>query len=284
MLIVLAGCSSPQPARQVADDNPTASQTPRASSPKSSRPTIRPTLRQIVHNPTSTLYDVDLRPGPEGYTVSAWWTLSRGNKVYGAIVTSDDRFESAHYEKGNWSTWATYKPLAKKVPGPPIDTFKGLLASRVYSLDPGTRAFVAGGDGATLTPFEAVARSTDDGPWEGFVVPKTHGDLAYDEGDLVLPDGRFLALLDVWSSDRGRRLGPEYHGLWISNGDDWAHFTPYLPTFIPALTASDAVAGIWAQPGASRQAPWGLAVATTRENMLYVSTDGAKTFHRIKAR
>jgi hypothetical protein len=116
------------------------------------------------------------------------------------------------------------------------------------------------------------------------VVPKTRGDQAYDEGDLVLPDGRFLVLLDAWSSDRGRHAGPEYHGLWISNGDDWAHYAPYRPTFTRVLVASDAVVGIWTQPGASRQAPLGLVVAATRRNLLYVSTDGAENFHLVRAR
>lgn len=285
MVLALAACSSSRHDVQVAEDGPTASSAPAApstgTSPSRSR---RPTLRQIVHDPKSTLYDVDLRPGPEGYTVSAWWALGRGNKVYDAIVTSDDRFESAHYEKGGWAAWAKYRPLATKVPGPGIAVFKGLLASPVESLKPGTRAFVAGGDGATLLPFDAVARSTYGGAWVGYRVPETRGDRAYDDGDLVLPDGRFLALLDAWSSDRRRKPGPEYHGLWVSDGDDWSHYTPYSPTFRPALTASAPVDGIWAQPGASREAPTGLVVVTTSDNSLYVSTDGAKTFNEVRAR
>lgn len=285
MILALVGCASHPPAAQVADHSPSASRTPSSLTTGTSAPRLRPTLREIVHNATAALYAVVIRPGPDGYTVSAWWTLRRGNKVYDAIVTSDDGFESAHYEKGGWGAWAKHLPLAKIVPGPSVDAFRGLLASPVESLDPGTRAFVAGGDGATLLPFQAVARSTEGGTWEGYVVPKSHGDQAYDEGDLVLPDGRFLVFLGAWSSDRSwTKPGPEYHGLWISDGADWAHYTPYSPRFSPALTASDAVAGIWGQPGASRQAPLGLVVATTRENTLYASTDGAKTFHRVRAR
>ena len=280
MLLALCGCSSPRPAAPVAAGSASAS--PR---PTSSTPTTRPTLKQIVHDAKSTLYAVDVHRDAEGYTVSAWWALARENKVYGAIVTSDDRFESAHYERGGWAIWAKHQPLTKNVPAPGIEAFRGLLASPVKSLDPDTRAFVAGGDGATLLPFEAVARSRDGGDWEAYVVPKTHGDRAYDEGDLVLPDGRLLVLLDAWSSDRGwTRPGPEYHGLWISAGDDWASYTPYRPTFAPALRASDAVNRIEAQPSASGQAHRGLVVATTRDNTLYVSTDGAKSFHRIRAR
>jgi hypothetical protein len=283
--VALGGCSSPPPAAQVAGDSASAIVTPTASSPSPPVQRSRPTWRQIVHDPRSLLYAAAVHPGPEGFTLSAWWTLRRGNEVYSAIVTSDDRFESAHYENGSWAAWARHEPLAKRVPGPGVAAFKGLLASPVTSLDPGTRAFVAGGDGATLVPFQAVARSTGGGPWQGYVVPETRGDRAYDEGDLVLPDGRFLVLLGAWSSDRSRtRPGPEYHGLWISSGDDWVHYAPYRPSFMPVITASHPVVGIWAQPGVSRQAPVGLVVATTADNQLYVSTDGARTFHMIRAR
>lgn len=245
----------------------------------------RPTLKQIVHDPRSMLNTVAVRAGLTGYTVTAWWTLVRGNKVYGAIVTSDDQFQSASYERGSSATWAKHQPLTKKMPPPSLDAFNGLLASPVESLAPGTRAFVAGGDGATLLPFQAVARSTDGGAWEAYVIPKTQGDQAYDDGDLVLPDGRLLVLLDWWSSDRGwTKPRPEDHGLWISDRDSWATYTPYHPMFSPGLTPSDLITGIDAEPGAGRQASHGLVLATTRDNRLYVSTDGAQTFHEIKAR
>lgn len=261
---------------------------PAVSPTRSAEPTPssnQPTLKQIVRNPKSTLYAVDVRPGPDGYNVAAWWALRRGNKVYEAIATSDDRFESAGYQRGSWTRWAKRQPPAKKVPGPAIAAFKGLITSPVESLAPGIRAFVGGGDGATLLPFQAVARSRQGGPWQAYVVPQTHGDQAYDEGDLVLPDGRFLVLINAWSSDRGpTKPGPEYHGLWVSAGEDWAKYTPYHPSFSPALGPSDQVASIQAEPGASRQAPHGFVVATTRENRVYVSTDGAQTFQEIRAR
>lgn len=273
MLLALSGCSSPHPVANAPADR---------SAP--SAPAPGPTFTQIVHNARSTLYAAVVRPGPEGYTITAWWTLRRGDKVLGAIVTSDDRFETAHYEKGSWARWAKYQAPARKDRGPSIAAFKGLLASPVKSLEPGTRAFVAGGDGATLLPFQVVARSTDGVTWRAYRVPKTRGDQAYDEGDLVLADGRFLVLLDAWSSDRRRKPGPEYHGLWISRGDDWAHYLPYRPVFVPALGASASISEIWAQPGVSRRAPQGLVVAIVGTNALYVSTDGAKTFHRLRAR
>lgn len=270
-----------QPPTSAASPSPTASGPSAGTSPTSTGPT----LTQIVHDPRSTLYAVSVRPGPEGYTVSAWWTLMVDDKVRGAIVTSDDRFDTASYEPGGWRRWARHEPLAKKVAAPVVAAFEGLLASPVQSLDPHIRAFVAGGDGATLLPFQAVARSVDGGSWRGYVVPKTHGDQSYVEGQLVLPDGRFLALLDAWSSDRGRKhLGPEYHGLWVSAGDDWATYVPFRPRFRPALRGSDAVSSIEAQPTVGRQAPHGLVVATTRDNLAYVSEDGGQTFHSVRAR
>lgn len=290
MMFAIAGCSSGSVNVPVAKDSPVGSQSLSTSTPNTPSPSsvanARPTLAQIVHDPKSTLYAVSIHPSSAGgYTVSAWWSLLRGNNVYDAIVTSDDRFASAHYEAGGWHNWAKYQTPTTKVPGPAIQAFKGLVASPVRSLAPETRAFVAGGDGATLLPFDAVARSVGGGGWQGFVIPKTHGDQAYDDGELVLPDGRFLALLNDWSSDRGwRKPGPEYHGLWISAGADWAHYKPFRPAFAPGLGASDAVNSITPQPSAGLHGLKGLVLATTRSNMLYVSTDGAATFRRVRAR
>lgn len=238
-----------------------------------------------MHGASASLYAVVVHPGPEGYTVSAWWMLERGDATYGAIVTSDDGFKDAAYERASQSAWARHAPAPKRVSAPSIDVFRGLLTSPVTSLAVGTRAFVAGGDGATLLPFQAVARSTDDAAWQGNVVPRTDGDRAYVEGAVVLPDRRLLALLGAWSSDRGpARPGPEYHGLWVSAGDDWSHYAPYRPTFSPALAQGGPVTSIDAQPGGSRRSAYGLVFATTRDNRLYVSADGAATFGEIRDR
>lgn len=239
----------------------------------------------MVHDPKAMLYAADLAPGSDGLTVTTWWTLRRGDKSYAAIASSNDRFETAAYERGTWPSWAKQQPLTTQEPGPAIDAFRGLITARVKSLAPGIEAVVAGGDGATLLPFGAVARSADGGDWESYVVPLTHGDQAYTAGSVVLPDGRLLVLLDAWSSDRGwTRPGPEHHGLWVSARRDWARYTPYRPPFSPKLAASDRIASIDARPGVSRRAPHGLLFATTRENRLYVSTDGAHTFHEVRAR
>lgn len=242
-------------------------------------------LRRLVHDASAALQAVDVRRGPEGYAVSAWWTLNRKGHLQGAIATSDDGFASAHYEPGSRAGWARHNPPVTTAPPPALAAFRGLVTSPVASLDPRTRAFVGGGDGATLLPFDVVARSTHGGRWRAYVVPRTHGDRAYDDGDLVLPDGRLLVLLDAWSSDRGpARPGPEHHGLWTSAGDDWASYAPYRPVFSPVLGAADAVAGVEGRPAAGSEAPSGLVVATTRANLLYVSTDGARSFRRIRAR
>lgn len=246
-------------------------------------PPSAPSLHKIVHDSKSTLSAVAVRPGPDGYLVAAWWNLLRHGHAFGAIAVSDDHFRSAGYAKADWRRWARYAPPASKRQ-PHIAAFRDLVATPVTSLAPGTRAYVAGGDGATLLPFRAAARSTSNGGWKAFSVPKTHGDQAYTEGQVVLPDGRLLVLLDAWSSDRGSRPGPENHGLWASHGDDWSSYSPYRPAFSPALRNGESIDFLGGTPGSSRVAAHGLVVATTSEQRLYVSIDGGRRFHAVRDR
>jgi len=70
----------------------------------------------------------------------------------------------------------------------------------------------------------------------------------------------------------------------MSAGDDWSRYTPHHAVFSPDLAPSDRITSIDAEPGASRQAPHGLILATTSESRLYISTDRAQTFDEIRAR
>lgn len=273
--VVLSGCSA-----HASPDAPPS--TPDRSPSRAA--TSAPSLRAIVHDPRATLSDVVVRPGPDGYTVAAWWTTNRHGHVYDAIVVSDDGFASAHYARGGLRAWHRYQRPVVKATGPDLAVFKDLLTAPVISLAPRTRAYVGGGDGATLLPFQVVARSRAGGAWQGFTVPQTHGDRAYTDGQVVLPDGRFLVLLDAWSSDRGSHHGPEQHGLWASDGDDWSSYQPYRPDFSPPLPDPGDITYLGGTPGASRQAPHGIVFLTVDARRLYVSVDGGRTFDVVRDR
>ncbi|WP_101524310.1 hypothetical protein [Nocardioides houyundeii] len=72
-------------------------------------------------------------------------------------------------------------------PYPDRPELAGLLQQRIPSLAPGVRAVVGGGDGATLFPFMAVARSVDDGrTWRRTDVRRFEGQMGYASGEVVL--------------------------------------------------------------------------------------------------
>ena len=106
----------------------------------------------------------------------------------------------------------------------------GLLPQPVTSLARDTLAIVSGGDGATLFPFQQASRSTDGGAtWTTAPLPLFDGERAYTEGQVVLPDGRLLALLTHFSEDRPDRPSARPHGLFVSKADDWSTMRPLQP-------------------------------------------------------
>jgi hypothetical protein len=151
-------------------------------------------------------------------------------------------------------------------------------------------AKVGGGDGATLFPFEATARSHDGGQtWTTYDVAAVDGERAYTSGQVVLSDGRLLVLLTSWSDDRRSRPGPRHHGLWVSDGDDWSRFTPYdeasfLPPPGPPPAGGRLAELSWqASLGADPQRG-GVIWLQGWDDRLYVSSDAARTFRAIPAR
>jgi hypothetical protein len=250
----------------------------------------RPSPHDLVTDPHATLTDVSVRLTPDGLRVRAWWILTRHHRTRGAIVTSHDGMRTASYTPGTYRAWSAHEP--QFVTPSPAPGMRDLLPTDVYSLRDGTRAQQGGGDGATLNPFQRLVRSVGGGPWERFDVPQTRGQQAYTSGQVVLPDGRLLALLDAWSGDRRGRPSALWHGLWISDGDDWASFRPWRPRFTPSLpktlgTAetpgpSGPLTGIGASldPMQARDP----VVWVTTADRLYVSSDGARTFQETPAR
>lgn len=279
LALLVCGCSgSPSSVPSPASASPTTSPTVRAADQ-------RPTLPEIVADPKATLSIVSVRPGPDGLTVRAWWLLPwTHDRTLGAIVTSDDRMRSASYAAGTYRQWAAHEPpLTRPSPAPGMGD---LMASDVFSLQDGTRAQQGGSDGATLDPFQRLLRSVDGGPWERFDVPQTRGQQAYTSGQVVLPDGRLLVLLDAWSSDHRGRPNPVWHGLWVSDGDDWSSYRPWRPTFTPKLPRGVRPwpSGLEALQATDDPRTGGGIIWVTTLDRVYVSTDAARTFREVAAR
>jgi hypothetical protein len=160
------------------------------------------------------------------------------------------------------------------------------LPSLVDGVTEGTTAYALGSDGATLFPFERVARSTDGGEsWTTYDVDRVEGELAYLGGGAVLNDGSLLVLLGNWSGDRRRRPSEVWHGLWITDQSDWSRFAPWQPTYSPPLDPTEdgwsPLVSLDAHPsGGDGDVLW----SVTSSSQLYVSTDDGKTFTAIPAR
>lgn len=237
--------------------------------------TDRPTPAEVVHDPDSLLMGALVEPDGDGYRVSSAWSL--GNRR--VVATSDDGFETVTYER-----WRP-RSLVRSAPRTPqIVGLEGLLTEEVHSLAPGVRAVVAGGDGATLFPFAKVARSTDGGgTWRTYDVSGVDRVTAYTSGQVVLPDGRMLVLLNQWSDDRNGHPSDRPHGPYVSAGDDWSHYAPTNPTFRPALSPTargwPPTESIQASPGHG-----GVIWMTTHDGRVYASTDAARTFREIPVR
>jgi hypothetical protein len=158
-----------------------------------------------------------------------------------------------------------------------------LLPLEVTSLARGTRVLVGGGDGATLLPFERVARSEEDDDWSVQRLPRFDGERAYVTGAVGLGDGRLVALLEHFSDDRAGRPAARHHGLWASSGEDWSSYAPLRPRFTPPLASNpDGWSGLVGL-GASMD-PDPVVWVTTWDQRVYVSTDAMRTFREVDAR
>lgn len=261
LLIMLSACADAE------GEAPTSTHATGAASP---------TPEEVVVDPDAQLVSVKVRRTPAGLHVAAWWRV--GNDDNGTITESDDGFATSRVRPWTeaWYT-ATRQPL--DIPG-----LEGLMQQQTTSFAPDVRAVSGGSDGATLFPFEAMARSTDGGAtWTTYDVPKVDGARAYSSGEVVLTDGRVLALLDQWSDDRKGRPSDRPHGLYVSAGDDWSHYVPFPATFLPALTPAPRG---W-PPVQSLQASaedGGVIWMRSYDGLVYASTDGARTFREIRVR
>ena len=222
-----------------------------------------------------------------GFRVTTAWSLDDAS-ARGAIATSDDGFATVVYEtwtNANYDEAFAFTEDSR--PGPPNDDFYMLQPVPVLDTGgaEGTSAYVMGGDGSTYLSFERVARSTDGGEsWDLFDVPRVNDALPYITQAVGLSDGRLLALVPGWSNETLKRPGPNHHGLWVSNGADWASYSPHEPTYSPPLAPEPkgfaAVESLGATSGSSGGVVW----STTWDGRLYASTDDGATFTEIAAR
>jgi hypothetical protein len=291
LLLLLAGCrgstevtrpTAPAPAATEAVSQPGPSATTSAQAPARRAP------RAVVEDPASALLAVQVtRTATGGLRVATGWAcVARGCPHDRAIAVSDDGFRTARYLRWNGPHGQRLLPGQGQRPTYP-STATGLghlIPWTATSLADGVVGVVGGGDGATLFPFSRTARSTDGGDTFTTVdVPLTHGARAYGSGFVVLAHGRLLALLDHWSDDRSGRPGPGHHGLWVSDGDDWATYATAEPRFRPAL--GTAPRGFSPLVSLAASVPHGGVIwVQTWEDRVYVSTDSARTFREVRSR
>ena len=167
-----------------------------------------------------------------GLEVAAWWQLNVDGRSRGAIATSGDGFATGTYER--W-TEAWFRP-PEDLPEPPRS--ERLLSWRLPVLDRASDLLVyaLGGDGATLFPFQRVARSSDDGEtWDDVEVDLGVEPRGHLNGGVALSDGRLLVLVGNFSDDRPGRPSSEHHGLWVSDGTDWSSYRPVEPSYDPPV-------------------------------------------------
>ena len=158
-----------------------------------------------------------------------------------------------------------------------------LLAGPIVSLAARVDAVVGGGDGATLFPFEQVARWRSGDDVRTYRVDHPDGVMGYSSGSVVLSDGRLLTLLADWSDGTLKRPNGRHHGLWGSHGEDWAAYAPTEPVFSPPLVAPPRGKSPLTSLAASAD-PDPVVWVQTWDLKVYVSTDGAATFTELVTR
>lgn len=236
--------------------------------------------RAVVTAPTSRLRAALVRRSRHGLQVAAWWGCVDAGcaRRDQAIARSGDDFRSATYDAtgpGRASRLFAGTTSRAVPPRPPADAgLDGLLTQDAVSLDRRTvRAVLGGGDGATVLPFQRVARLAA-GTWTAYDVPLVDGERGYVSSAVVLPDGRLLALVPTWSGDRPGRPSAVHHGLWVSDDTDWSAWSPWAadPGGVRDLRADPRGGGVlWLVTG-DDTAP------------LVVSTDGGRTVRALRAR
>ena len=282
--LLASGCSTGPRTGPVVS---TATSATAGAHPQASSTTVRRTPAEVVTDPDSRLLAVAVTRRSRGFrVVTGWACVERHCRRDRAIAVSQDGFRNVRQVR--WTGRNEERLLQRRLllPGfPTRDTaMKGLMAQQLHSLAQGVIAVVGGGDGATLFPFERTGRSTDGGrTFTTVEVSSPASAQPYSSGGVVLPDGRLLVLLDHWSDDGAGQPSDRWHGLYLSAGDDWSSYAPQSAEFAPPLTpAPRGFSPLVALTGSP--AHGGVVWVQTWDDRVYVSTDGAASFRRIRIR
>lgn len=266
-LLVLAGCTT---------------EVDRAPTPTAPTPS-HVALPRVSADTDAFLVQTRVTRDGDRLDVSALWGLVNGNRNRRELVagTGARLVRTAKPSDGE-----VRNAFPRPNPTTRIETASllgRLLQLQVPSLDGATRVVIGGGDGATLLPFERVARSEEYGDWTVQPLPLFSGERAYVSGAVTLSDGRLVALLDHFSDDRGGHPANRNHGLWVSDGEDLSSYAPMVPRFVPALTQNpDGWSAVVTLDATT--APDPVVWVTTWDQRLYVSRDGMRTFREVAAR
>ena len=154
---------------------------------------------------------------------------------------------------------------------------RGYLHTAAVSLSDGSLGVVTGADSATLFPFGWISQSLDGGrTWRSYGAPRFDGTTAFSSGQVVLPDGQLLMLLDAFGDDSFRSgLSDRVHGLWVSAGGDWTRFEPFTAEGLPIPDPGweSTIVQLGGTPG-----PEPLVWALDADRRLHVSRDGGLSF------
>lgn len=280
-MLPLTGCTSPPtPSSPSAASSPTTAST--TGSPATPKP-LRPPATIDPDDPDAWLSQVRVTRRGEVVRFHALWVAGEGDRDHRALVVGNGA-ERRHLARPNDAVLRQAFPTPSPTPPAEAAAVLGrLMLFPVPSLDPSTRAVIGGGDGATLLPFQRVARSEEYDDWFVQPLPRIDGEMAYVSGAVALGDGRLVALLDHFSDDRAGRPSDRHHGLWASHGRDWSAYSPLGARFEPPLPRVPDGWGPIVSLGATA-APDPIVWVTTWDHRLYVSSDQMRTFHELDAR
>ncbi len=156
--------------------------------------------------------------------------------------------------------------------------------------DPGTTAVIGGADGATFFPFIDVSRlDRASGTWQQ--IPHDEEPRAYVGPQVVLPDGRLLVNVNVWSDATFKKPGARPNGVYTSDGADWATLVRLEPGEDSGLTPGEREQVLAGQPGVVGMAvaPGDVTVYVADgggggSSAVYAITDSGRRWERVAVR